>query len=100
MDDKKKYMVEFEVPVPFTEELKELIPEQQSAVYSLFIDGKLLNYTLSMDRTKLWALFIADSESALLTYIDKLPLSQYMNFDYKEIMIHEAVQFIPAISLN
>ena len=100
MDDRKKYMVEFIVPIPFTEDLKSMIPDQQNAVYKLFLEEKLLNYTLSLDRTKLWAIFLADSESALITYIDKLPLSQYMNYDYKEIMFHEAVQLIPSISLN
>lgn len=96
----KKYMVEFMVPFPFPIELESMIPDQRLAVHKLFIDGKMLNYTLAQDRSKLWAIFFADSESELLSFIHELPMSDYMDYNYTELMFHEAVQHLPAMSLN
>jgi hypothetical protein len=100
MHNVKKYMVEFQLPYPFPVEMEELIPEQRIAVHDLFMDEKLLSYTLALDRSKLWAIFLAEEESELITLIDKLPMSAYLHYDYSEIMIHETIQFIPSMSQN
>ena len=96
----KKYMVEFEIPLPFPKELEMMIPDQRLAVHELFMVEKLLSYTLSLDRTKLWAIFLAQSESELIHIIDTLPMSKYMSYNYAELMFHETVQHIPSMSLN
>ena len=96
----KQYMVEFDVPYPLTDELLDLIPEQKTAIDELFASGKMLSYTLSLDRTRVWAIFLADQESELISFIDYLPMTSYMDFDYHEIMFHNTVHLIPAMSLN
>lgn len=93
-------MVEFTIPEPLTDELLDLIPDQQEVVDQLFASGKLLSYSLSLDRTKLWALMLADSESELLGIIDSLPMTAMMDYDYSELMFHNSVHLIPAMSLN
>jgi len=93
-------MVEFQIPYPFPMELEELIPEQRVAVHDLFLEEKLLSYTLAFDRSKLWAIFLAEEESELITLIDKLPMSAYLHYDYSEIMFHETIQYIPSMSQN
>ncbi len=93
-------MVEFDVPYPLTEEILDMIPEQKVAIDELFAGGKMLSYTLSLDRTKVWAIFLADQESELLAFIDRLPMTSYMDFDYHEIMFHNTVHLMPAMSLN
>lgn len=93
-------MVEFVIPEPFPKMLYDLIPDQREKVESFFQSGKLITYTLSMDRSKLWALFIADNESELIHYIEALPLTPYFDYDYKEIMFHDTIQFLPSMSLN
>ena len=93
-------MVEFFVPSPVTEELKSMIPAQREAVEDLFVSGNLLSYSLSLDRERLWAIMLADTESELLNLIDSLPMTDFMDFDYKELMFHNAVHLMPAMSLN
>ena len=102
MDDNSlyQYMVEFKVPVPFPQELYHKIPNQQDMVQKLFASGKLVSYTLAADLSKLWAIFVCSSESELLTHIDKLPLSQYMEYDYSELRFHQSLKLLPAMSMN
>lgn len=95
-----QYMVEFKVPYPITEEIISLIPEQREVVEKLFTGGKLVIYSLAEDRSKLWAIFVASTESELLKLIDRLPLSSIMEFNYHQLMFHQSVQLLPALSLN
>jgi len=69
-------------------------------VEKLFTAGKLTMYSLAIDRSKLWALFLAESESQLISLIDRLPLSSYMDYNYHELMFHQSAQLLPALSLN
>lgn len=94
-----KYMVECTLP-PLSMELQEMIPRQRVEVDKLFHLGVLLTYTLASDRSKLWIVIQADTESELLTYIDSMPILQYCDYDYHEIMFHDTSRFIPSISLN
>lgn len=95
-----QYMVEFKVPDPITQEIISLIPDQREIVENLFTAGKLAIYSLAEDRSMLWAIFVASSESELINLIDKLPLSSYMDYDYHQLMFHQSVQLLPALSLN
>ena len=95
----KQYMVEFQVP-PLSQGLLDMIPEQRDAIDKLFTAGKLLSYSLSSDKNRLWAVMSADSESELLTYIDKLPMTPYMDYDYEELMFYNTVAIMPSMSLN
>lgn len=98
--DFKQYMVEFIVPTPVSEEIISLIPDQREIVEQLFTGGKLLIYSLSEDRSKLWAIFLANSESELILLIDRLPLTSFMHYDYKELMFYQSLQLLPTMSLN
>ena len=93
-------MVEFKVPNPITQEIISLIPEQREVVEKLFTAGKLTIYTLADDRSTLWAIFVASSESELLQLIDRLPISSYMDFNYHQLMFYQSAQLLPAMSLN
>lgn len=94
------YMVEFTVPVPFPADLYHKIPDQQEIVQNLFTDGKLVAYTLAADLTRLWAVFISSSESELITLIDKLPLSKFMEYNYHELRFHQSLKLLPTLSMN
>lgn len=96
----KKYMVEFEVPYYFDENLDELLEQQKHLLSDYFVEGKIFSCTVSKDQTRLWMIMLADSESELLTIIDSLAIAQFCEYDYSEIMTHSAVQFIPDYSLN
>ena len=93
-------MVEFEVPQPITEDILSLIPDQREAIDMMFSEGKLLSYTVASDRTRVWAVMLAESESELIMNIDELPLTPFMDYDYSELMFYNTVHLMPAMSLN
>lgn len=95
-----RYMVEFEIPNHFTLEMIETIPDQRSKVENYFFRGKLLTYTLAIDRSKLWAIFLCHSEAELIDLIEKLPMTQYLDYKYHEIMFHQMVTTFPSFSIN
>ncbi|MEL6122396.1 MAG: hypothetical protein AAFQ02_07015 [Bacteroidota bacterium] len=94
-----QYMVEFDVP-PLSDDLLDLIPDQRDVVDDMFASGKLLSYSLTEDRRKLWAVMLAQSESELIMLIDMLPMTGYMDYNYHELMFHNTVHLIPSMSLN
>ncbi len=93
-------MVTFTLPSEMSADMLGLIPEQQAKVGELFIKEKLMSYSLAMDRSRLWVLFVADSESELISLIDQLPMTSYLDYDYHELMFHNSVQLVPSMSLN
>ncbi|MBL7999898.1 MAG: hypothetical protein JNL32_14825 [Candidatus Kapabacteria bacterium] len=96
-----QYIVEFELHNSFTEQFMSLIPEQRTKVSELMRSGRLLNYALSADRTKLWAFFVASSESEVMELISTFPLIHYMTPVVRELMFHENVMMqFPVMSLN
>jgi len=95
-----QYMVVFDVPQPISEDILDLVPEQRDSLDELFTSGKLLSYTVAADRSKVWAVMIAESESELLTYIDEMPMTPFMDYDYYELMFYNTVHFMPSMSLN
>ena len=96
----KQYMVEFTILDPYNEELEKLIPMQQDRVSKLFQAGVILAYTLKLDRSKLWGVFTANSESELVKVLSDLPMHNFMDYDYSELMFHNSANQIPSVSLN
>ena len=96
----KQYMVEFDVYYQIDGDFERKIPLQRSAINKLFESGKLLSYSLSKERTKLWGVFLVDSESELVNIIEELPLTPYMDYDYSELLFHNGLSLIPTMSLN
>ena len=100
MSENKQYMVEFDVYYHIDSEFESKIPEQRAAINKLFAKGKLLTYSLSKERTKLWGVFLVASESELIAIIEKLPLTPFMDYDYSELLFHNGLSLIPSMSLN
>lgn len=98
-DVKRQFMVEFSIPY-LTEVMINLIPKQKEAIKDLFMDTKLVSYTVSLDRTKVWALFLAHDTQELEESISYLPLTMYMKYRFHELMFHNTVHLIPTMSLN
>lgn len=96
----KQYMVEFTILDPYNEDLERLIPLQRDKVSKLFQSGTLLTYTLKLDRSKLWGVFSANSESELVRILSNLPMHNFMDYDYSELMFHNSANQIPSVSLN
>ncbi len=101
MEEYSDYMVIFTLPDELDLKFLSLIPLQRMKVNQLFEDGKLMSYTLSMDRKTLWAVFTTQNEEELIQCIDKLPLTSYMTYEVQALMFNQISKpGLPAISLN
>ena len=97
---KKQFMVELELPEVFDEKLIALIPKQRSTVNQMLAKGKIKSYSLSMDRSMLWAIFVAESEFEVLEMIAEFPLADYMTPYITELMFTNTENQVLQFSLN
>jgi muconolactone delta-isomerase len=96
-----QYMVDFTLPDLLSEEFMGMIPHQRAKVNRLFRDGKLVNYALSLEHSKMWAVFNANSESEVMEIVDQLPLSKFMSVQVSMLTFYNALnEDIPVFSLN
>lgn len=96
-----QYMVDFTLPTDLPEEFVSKIPQQRSMVNRLLTEGKILNYALSLENSKLWVVFAAASEADLMEIVHRLPLTRYMKVRVNELTFYNSVNsFIPAFSVN
>ena len=94
-------MVDFTLPSEYSEEFISKIPLQRNAVNRLLSEGKVVNYALSLETSKLWAVFAVESEAELMELISELPLSKYMKVRISELTFFQAANpFTPAFSVN
>ncbi|MBK6610952.1 MAG: hypothetical protein IPH02_14670 [Sphingobacteriales bacterium] len=96
------FMVDFTLPEEIDEEFLDLIPEQRTRGAELFKQNRLTSYTLSADRSKLWATFLAKSKRELVYLLDTFPLTPYMQYTIYTLAFNEqnSSASIPVISLN
>lgn len=96
-----QYMVDFTLPSELSEEFVSSIPRQRSAVNKLLGEGKILNYALSLENSKLWVVFSASSESELMEMMEDLPLTRYMKVSISELTFYNASNpYAPVFSVN
>jgi muconolactone delta-isomerase len=96
-----QYMVDFTMPAELPEDFVSRIPQQRAAVNRLLSEGKILNYALSLENSKLWAVFSAQSESDLMEMVHRLPLTRFMKVRVNELTFYNAYNaFVPAFSVN
>jgi muconolactone delta-isomerase len=99
--DNTQYMVDFTLPKEMSEDFVNLIPRQRSMVNKLLGAGKLLQYALSLENGKLWAIFSVEGESELNEVVEGLPLSPYMKWRISELTFYNAAHpFVPVFSVN
>ncbi|KAA3630767.1 MAG: hypothetical protein DWQ02_17480 [Bacteroidetes bacterium] len=100
MNSAYQYMVDFTLVGNLSEEFMDLIPYQRVVVNKLFQQGKLVNYALSAEKAKVWAIFNADSESELLKMINSFPLSKFMEVEISLLSQLDGQKTEPVFSLN
>jgi muconolactone delta-isomerase len=100
-NQRMQFMVDFTLPSQLSEEFVSRIPQQRKAVNRLLQEGKILNYALSLENSKLWAVFTANSMEELIETIEELPLTSYMRWKVNELtFFNSGVSFTPAFSAN
>ena len=93
-------MVEMELPEVFDEKLIALVPKQRNIVNKMLAKGKIKSYSLSMDRSMLWAIFVAESEFEVLELISDFPLAEYVTPYITELMFTNTENQVLQFSLN
>ena len=97
---RKSFMIEFELPTVFGEEFLALIPQQRYMVNQMMAEGTIRNYSLSIDRSRLWMILNAESEFEVMEILTELPLSNHMIPDISELMFHNSGETVMQFSLN
>lgn len=96
------YMFQFELPAVFTDEMLAIIPNQRAHVNRLFIEGRLLSYSVSQLRTALWCVVAAEDEQEAMEIVAGFPIHPY----FTDVMCHPLLfhntvpASLPDISLN
>ena len=94
-------MVDFTLPSELPEDFVSNIPRQRTAVNKLLGEGKILNYALSLEQSKLWVVFSANSETELLEMVQRLPLTRFMKVRISELTFYNAGNpSVPVFSVN
>lgn len=97
----KTYMVDIALPEVLSEEFLATIPKQRAAVNQMMDEKIILSYSLAMDRSKLWAVIRAESESDVFDVLSEFPLIGWMRFDIYELAFNEnAFHRMNFMSLN
>ena len=64
-------------------------------------EGRIISYSLSEDRGRLWMVVDADNDFEVLDVINKFPLIDEMHYSITHLMFNHAGAFqVPAFSLN
>ena len=94
-------MVEFKLPETLTEEFINLIPEQRAKINALMDAGVIMCYTLNLDRSKLWTVIVAETETTVMDILAQFPLIRFMAPEISELTFHHQSSLVmPSISLN
>ncbi len=94
-------MVDFSLPKVLSEDFLRLIPHQRAKINKLFRDGRLINYALSLDNSKMWAIVSANSEIDVVEFLDQLPLTRFMQYKISMLTFYNSVHAeAPVFSMN
>ncbi|MCG8329177.1 MAG: muconolactone Delta-isomerase family protein [Chitinophagales bacterium] len=95
-----QFMVDFTLPEELSNEFMNLLPYQKAIVAQYLEDGKLVNYALSLDNSKLWAVFNANSELEVLEMLTDFPLTPFMRVEVNLLTSFNTNELSPQFSLN
>jgi hypothetical protein len=97
-----QYMVDCTLPHHLSDAFISLIPKQRAIVNRLLSEGRILNYALALENSKLWFVCTAVSEAELMELISQLPLMAHMQqVRISELALYNTANaFAPAFSEN
>lgn len=100
MNTVHQYMADFTFKDALSEEFFDLIPYQRVVINKFLQQGKLVNYALSIERGKIWAIFNANSENEVYQMIKTLPLLKFMEVEVSLLSQLDGQKVQPIFSLN
>ena len=97
----KNYMIDIELPEIVGEEFFQLIPDQRAYVNRMMREGIIKNYSLSIDRKKLWVVINAISLAEARHIIARFPIFYFIKYTIHDLLIHDSSDAtIPQLWLN
>ncbi len=101
MHQEYQFMAEFNLPEDLSEEFFELLPYQETVINKYLAQGKLVNYALSLDNARMWAIFSANSEVEVLEMLREFPLTRFMEVHISLLSSYTTLSVAaPNFSLN
>jgi muconolactone delta-isomerase len=73
-----QYMVDFKLPENLSQEFMARVPIQRKIVNRYFRQEKLVSYAISLESSRIWAIFKVTSEVELMKLLADLPLTSTM----------------------
>ncbi len=96
-----QFMADITLPETITDEFAALIPFQRARVNVLMFEGKILSYSLSMDRSRLWVVVSAATVDDAHSIIASFPIYHFVRVQVQELMFHNGTHLLhPQFSLN
>lgn len=94
-------MVSIQLPDELTEDFISLIPKQREMIDELMNEGKILQYALGIDRSKLWITLSADTKKDVLVILSAFPLIDYMKPKIFELAFYNSISTeLPKLIMN
>jgi hypothetical protein len=95
------FLIVIDLPGELSKEFLSLIPEQRRHVDILMGEGKLVQYSLAADRSRIWAIVFAESEAQAREIVGSFPLARFMRISVRELAFHlQAGRNLLHVSLN
>lgn len=95
------YMIDISLPETYDPEFMELIPKQRAFTYIMMKKGVIINYSLSVDRKKLWVIIAAESKREVKNILGSFPIFNYIRFTIHNLLFHESREIaVPHFWLN
>ncbi len=96
-----EFMVEFDLPVPFSADFIAKIPEQREVINEFLEEGKVISFALAEDRSRMWLILQSANEFEAAEILNEFPLIEDMPYTITELMFnHAGVLQVPSFSLN
>ena len=70
------YLIEIELPVA-TDEIEKVIPDHRKHIHQLFGNGKLLSYSVSVNKDHIWCVLNAENEKEAMDIVAEFPLRKF-----------------------
>ena len=95
------FLFELELPV-FTDEIAATIPRHRECINRLFAEGRILSYSVSVQRNMIWCVVNAEEEQEAMEIALSLPLFPYFtDISCHPLLFHNVLPAtLPGISLN
>jgi hypothetical protein len=95
------YLFEIELP-PATDEIINTIPEHRKHISTLFSEGRILSYSVAVNRDHIWCVINSEDEKEAMELVAGFPLRKFfVDVHCYPLLYHNTLpSAIPGISLN